>query len=139
MKRILRVLSRAGCLTSLLAPILGVILYPKANWLFAFLLLGIVIVVVEVITRKQPTPTEVADRAEHLLDGSDGGYGSWAVDDYEHLNPKSEPLKDLWRRTMSIGGLPEEWTRSDDETRARMLEVIAEIRRLGSTESNHGT
>ncbi|HKH98379.1 MAG TPA: hypothetical protein VJ999_04665 [Candidatus Sulfotelmatobacter sp.] len=113
----------------MIAPIIAIAIYPRANWLFAFLLLGIALVVLGVVTRKQPTPTEVADRAEHLLDGS---YGGWAVDDYEHLNPKSEQLRDLWRRTMSIGGLPEEWTRLDDETRSGIREVIAEIRRLES-------
>jgi len=83
-----------------------------------------------IITRKQPTPTEVADRADHLLEGS---CGRWDVDDYEHLHPKGEQLKDLWLRTMSIGGLPEEWTMLDDETKSRIREVIAEIRRLEST------
>lgn len=129
MKRVLYPVFRIGCLVSVIAPIIAIAIYPRANWLFAFLLLGIALVVLGVVTRKQPTPTEVADRAEHLLDGS---YGGWAVDDYEHLNPKSEQLRDLWRRTMSIGGLPEEWTRLDDETRSGIREVIAEIRRLES-------
>ena len=121
---------RIGCLVSVVAPIIAIIIYPRANWLFAFLLIGIALVVVGVVTRKQPTPTEVADRAERLLDG---GCGGWDVDDYEHLNPKSEQLKDLWRRTMSIGGLPEEWPGLDDETKSRIRDVIAEIRQLEST------
>jgi hypothetical protein len=137
MKRIFRALFGAGCLTSVLAPIIAIVLYPRANWLFAFPFLGIALIVFGIITRKQPTPTEVADRAEHLLDGSYGTYGQWAVDDYEHLHPKSEPLKDLWRRTMSIGGLPEEWTGLDDVTKGRIREVIAEIRRLSPHGSLH--
>ena len=127
---------RAGCLTSVIAPIIGIVIYPRAEWLFAFLFLGIVLFVIGMVTRKKPRPTEVADRAEHLLDGS---YAGWDVDDYEHLGPKDEELRDLWRRTMSIGGLPEEWTRLDDETKCKIREVIAEIRRLEPTGSNHRT
>jgi len=136
MKKVLYPVFRIGCLVSVIAPIIAVVIYPRANWLFAFLLLGIALVVIGVVTRKQPTPTEVADRAEHLLDGS---YSGWAVDDYEHLNPKSEQLKNLWRRTMSIGGLPEEWARLDGETKSKIREVIAEIRTLEPTASNGGT
>lgn len=121
---------RIGCLMSVIAPIIAIAVYPRANWLFAFLLLGIALFVVGVATRKEATPTEVADRAEQLLDGSYTGY---AVDDYEHLNPKSGQLKDLWRRTMGIGGLPEEWAGADDGTKSRIREVITEIRRLEST------
>jgi hypothetical protein len=134
MTKLSQLMFRAGCLTSVIAPIIAIVIYPRAERLFAFLLLGIALVVIGVVTRKQPTPTEVADRAEHLLDGS---YGGWDVDDYEHLHPKGERLRDLWRRTMSIGGLPEEWTRLDNETRSKMREVITEIRRLESTVSNH--
>ena len=135
MKKLLQLTFRAGCLSSVIAPVAAIFLYPnpRANWLFAFPLLGVALLVLGVITQKQPTPAEVADRAEHLLNGSDGGYGRWEVDDYEHLNPKSKQLKDLWRRTMGIGGLPEEWTRLDDEAKAEMLEVIADIRGLEPT------
>jgi hypothetical protein len=136
MKKVLYQAFRVGCLVSVIAPVIAIVIYPRANWLFAFLLLGIALVVVGVVTRKQPTPTEVADRAEHLLDGNYAGY---AVDDYEHLNPKSEQLKDLWRRTMRIGGLPEEWARLDDEAKSKIREVIAAIRRLESTASNQRT
>jgi hypothetical protein len=137
-KKLLQPIFRAGCLVSVVAPIIAIIVYPSANWLFAFPFLGIALVVFGIVTRKQPTPSGVADRAEYLLNGTDGGYGRWAVDDYEHLNPKSEQLKDLWRSTMSIGGLPEEWARLDGETKSKIREVIAEIRRL-PTVSNGGT
>lgn len=130
MKKVLHPVFRIGCLVSVIGPIIAIAIYPRANWLFAFLLLGIAFVVLGVVTLKRPTPTEVADRAEQLLDGDSGSYGRWAVDDYEHLKPKGEQLKDLWRRTMSIGGLPEEWTGLDDDTKSRIREVIAEIKRL---------
>lgn len=129
MKKVLYPVFRIGCLASVIAPIIAIVIYPRANWLFAFLFLGIALIVVGVATRKQPTPTEVADLAEHLLDGT---YGGWAVDNYEHLNPKGEQLKDLWGRTMGIGGLPEKWASSDDEIKSKIREVIAEIRRLES-------
>jgi|SRR5450755_406880 hypothetical protein len=138
-KKLLQLTFRTGCLASVIAPVVAVIVYPRANWLFAFLFIGIAVVVVGVVTHKDPAPTEIADRAEHLLDGNYATYGSWAVDDYEHLNPKSERLKDLWRRTMSIGGLPEVWARLDEEAKSKVREVIVEIRRLESTASNHRT
>src|ERR1700722_17036889 len=124
-KNLLDPVFKIGCLASVIAPIIAIVIYPRADWLFAFLVLGIALVVVGVVARKQPTPTEIAERAERLLDGS---YGGWDVDDYEHLKPKSEPLKDLWQKTMSIGGLPEEWTRLDDGTKRKIREAIAEIR-----------
>lgn len=92
MKNLLQPIFRGGCLISMIAPIIAVVVYPKANWLFAFLLLGIAFVVVGIVTREQPTPTEVADGAERVLNGSAVG---WDVDDYEHLNPKDPQLKDL--------------------------------------------
>jgi len=134
-KNLLDPVFKIGCLASVIAPIIAIVIYPRADWLFAFLVLGIALVVVGVVARKQPTPTEIAERAERLLDGS---YGGWDVDDYEHLNPKSEPLKDLWQKTMSIGGLPEEWTRLDDGTKRKIREAIAEIRRLQPTSTDHG-
>jgi hypothetical protein len=130
MGKIIQLTFRAGFLVSVIAPIIAIVIYPRANWLFAYLLLGIVLVVVAVVIRKQPTPTEVADRAERLLNGT---CGPWDVDDYEHLNPKGEQLKELWRRTMRIGGLPEKWAGLDDETKSRICEVIAEIKRLEPT------
>ena len=135
MKKLLQLTFRAGCLTSAIAPIVAIIVYPRANWLFAFPLIGVALIVFEVLTHKPPTPSEVADRAEHLLNGT---HGCWDVDDYEHLRLKSGLLKNLWERTMSIGGgLPEKWAGLDDETKSKIREVITEIRRLDPTVSNH--
>jgi hypothetical protein len=110
--------------------------YPQANWLFAFPLLGIALIVFGMVTHKRPTPPEVAGRAEHLLDGC---YGRWVVDDYEYLGLKSEQLKDLWKRTMWIGGTPEKCAGLDDKTKRKICEVTGEIRRLESTPSNDPT
>ena len=130
MKGILRVLFRAGCLISLLAPIFAIVLYPKANWLFALPLAGIGLLVFAILTRQGPTPLEVADRAERLLDGNAQG---WDVDDYEHMNPKDPKLKDLWLRTMTVGGLPEQWPGLDGEKKNLMREIIAQLRRIASS------
>jgi hypothetical protein len=119
-------MSGLGCLTSVFALVLGIVVYPRAKWLFVVPLVGIFLFVFAILTRKGATPTEVADRAEALLNGNSGG---WDVDDYEYLNPKPKRLKDLWRKTMIIGGLPEEWTSLDDQRKNELREVIAEIRR----------
>jgi hypothetical protein len=119
-------MSGLGCLTSVLAFIIGVVLYPRAKWLFVLPLVGIFLLVLAILTRKGATRTEVADRAEALLNGNSAGSD---VDDYEHLNPKPKRLKDLWRKTITIGGLPEEWTRLDDQRKSALRDIIAEIRR----------
>jgi hypothetical protein len=132
MKKLLQAVSGLGCLASVIAPVIAIIIYPRANWLFAFPLLGIALIVINVVTHKQLTPIQVAERAENLLNGT---FGGWDVDNYEHLNPKNEQLKDLWIRTMSIGGLPETWVGLDDGAKGRMREVIAEMKRLPAQNS----
>src|ERR1700756_4196486 len=91
----------SGCLVSVLAPIVGLVLYPRANWLFAFVFVGIALLLLNSFAAKPPTPREVADRAERLLNGD---YGSYDVDDYEHLSPKDPQLRELWQRSMTVGG-----------------------------------
>jgi hypothetical protein len=117
----------AGCLVSVMAPITGIVLYPRANWLFAFVGLGIALILFSILRRKGPTPQEVAERAERLLNGSSVG---WDVDDYEHLRPKEPELRDLWRKTMTLGGLPEEWVQLDDARKRDLEGVIRAIREL---------
>lgn len=105
---------------------LAVVLYSRAKGLFVLPLVGIFIFVFAILTRKGATPAEVADRAEAILNGNSAG---WDIDDYEHLNPKSEELNDLWRETIAIGGLPEAWVRLDDRRKNELREIIAKIRR----------
>ncbi len=83
------------------------------------------------LTRKDPTPQKVAERAEALLYGN---YAGWDVDDYEHLNPKDPILRDLWHCTMSIGGLPEEWVRLDEERKEQLKQVIGRLREMNTSE-----
>jgi len=78
---------------------------------------------------KDPKPEAVADRAERLLNGTSHG---WDVDDYEHLNPHEPRLRELWQRTMAVGGLPEEWVRLDGSKKTELRDIIAAMRHLGS-------
>jgi hypothetical protein len=95
--------------------------------LFAFPLLGIALAILTVWTRKDPTPGDVADRADRILSGIYGGY---EVDAYEHLNPKNAILKELWEKTLSIHPLPEEWAALDEAKKGELRKVIREIRQL---------
>ena len=116
-----------GCLSAVAGPLLAVILYPRANWLFAFVLVGIAIIVLNGLLAKDPNPVDIADHAERLLNGTAQG---WDVDHYEHLNPRSSALKELWQRSLDVGGLPEEWLRLDELRKAQLRQVIAELRKL---------
>jgi hypothetical protein len=118
-----------GCLILVLAPVAGIVLYPKANWVLAFIVLGIALIALASLTRKDPSPEEVAQRAERLLNGTSAG---WDVDDYEHLRPREPHLRELWQRTLALGGLPEEWVRLDDERKRELQSVICAIRQLAS-------
>src|SRR6266550_5290701 len=102
MRKVAQFMFNSGCFVSVLAPIVGLVLYPRANWLFAFVFIGIALILLDILTAKPMTPREVADRAERLLNGD---YGSYDVDDYEHLNPKDPPLRELWQKSMAVGGL----------------------------------
>jgi hypothetical protein len=70
MKRIARILSRLGCLISVLAPIVALVLYPTANWLFGFAVIGVAILVVGFMTSKERSPQEVGEFGERLLNGN---------------------------------------------------------------------
>ncbi len=127
MKAILRLIFPLGCVASVLAPIVAIVLYPKANWLFAMPVAGILLIIVGIFTRKGPSPTEIADRAQRLLDGNSSG---WDVDDYEHANPKDPHLKELWLKTMEVGSLPETWVNREQEEKNILRKIIAEIRQM---------
>jgi hypothetical protein len=129
MKKTGQFLFGSGCLVSVLAPIIGLLLYPRAEWLFAFALVGIALILLNILTTKAPTPQEVADRAESLLNGPFGGY---EVDDYEHLNPKNPQVRDLWHRSLAVGGPPEEWVRLDEAKKNELREIIRNLKQLSA-------
>jgi hypothetical protein len=95
MKKTPQFVFNSGCLVSVLAPVIGFVLYPRAKWLFAFVLVG------------------------------------YDVDDYEHLNPKDPRLRELWRKSMVVGGLPEEWVRLDEAKKNELRDIIRSLRQLG--------
>jgi hypothetical protein len=128
MKKLPDPIFRVGCLTSVVAPIAAIVFYPRANWIFAFLFLGIVLVVVGILTRKESTPAEIAAQAERLLSGDSL---KWDVDDYEHRHPRDPKLKGLWLRTMEVG-LPETWWKMEQEERNTLRKIIEEIRKVGT-------
>ena len=127
MQKILQIMFRTGCLTSVLALLVAIVVYPRGKWLFALPLAGVALLVFAILTDKGPTPSEVAERAQMLLDGNTWG---WDVDDYEHMNPKDQRLKDLWIRSMSVGGLPQDWPRMESDKKNALREIIAEMRRI---------
>ena len=133
MTRILKLLFRTGCLLSLVAPILAMVLYPKANWLFAIPLVGIALLIFNILTKSDPLPNEVADRAERILSGSDG---AWDGDDYEHLNPKRPELREAWESTLRIHCSPEEWGRLDEGKKSQLSELIRKMRGIQVSQSS---
>ena len=117
----------AGFVVAIVAPLAGFALYPNANWLFGFVVLGAAMIAFGVRPRRESTAQEVAERAERLLNGTSAG---WDVDDYEHLRPREPQLRELWQKTMSIGGLPEEWVRLDEAKKRELQSVIRAMRQL---------
>jgi hypothetical protein len=122
--------SGLGCLVSVLAPLMAILLYPRANWLFAFVLVGIAVIVLNNRLVKDPTPQELADDIERILNGESVGMD---VDNFEHRKIRDQQLDQLWRRSMAVGPnpCPEEWVGLDEAHKDRLREVIRELRALG--------
>ena len=97
-------------------------------WVFGLFLIGLVLVIFGIASTKGPFPSAVADHAQRLLEGTGG---AWDVDDYEHLNVREPRLRDMWRRTIEIGGVPEEWVRLDEGKKRELQDAIEAIRELG--------
>jgi hypothetical protein len=124
-----RLIFRAGCLVSVLGPLIAVVIYPRGNWLFWLLLAGIALLAIITLKRKKTTPQEMAELAEGIVNGTSG---AWDVDNYEHWNPKDEQARTLWNRTMTLGGLPEEWVRLDEAQKDELRSIISTLRQLGN-------
>jgi hypothetical protein len=123
--------SKLGCLLAVFGPVAAVLLYPRAPWLFALFLLGIAAVILNIVFRKDPSPIAIADHAQRLLDGNSG---TWDVDEYENLNPRDNRLCELWRKTLEVGGLPEEWVRLDQSQKEQLQIAINAMRQLALNE-----
>ena|SRR6185437_13097852 len=124
-----RLISRAGCLVSVLWPLIAVVIYPRVIWLFGLLLVGIALLAIIALKSKKATPQEMAELAEGIVNGTSG---AWDVDDYEHWNPKDAEARTLWNRTMTLGGLPEEWVRLDEAQKNELRSIISTLRQLGN-------
>jgi hypothetical protein len=128
MKRAVKVASDVGCVVAVLAPLLAILFYPRANWLFGFVLVGIAILALSgLFAKDNPAPQALADEIERLLTGNCGG---WDVDDFEHHHIRDPQLRELWSRSMKVGGLPEEWVGLDEERKNQMRKVIRDLREL---------
>jgi len=114
MHRVVKFAYTFGCLAAIAGPLLAFLLGFGVLWLdhrFA----------------KDPTPGLLADQIERLLTGS---YAGWDVDNFETQSIRDPRLQDLHRRTMSVGGLPEEWVRLSEERKNQLREIIKELRNL---------
>jgi hypothetical protein len=132
--KVLQFAARLGCLTSIVAPLLALILYPRVIWLFAFLLLGVAILALMSRHAPDPTPLNIADRIERLLNGNGR---DWDVDDFENLCPHDPQLKELWMKAMYASNLPPgKWPRMSAEEKLKMQEIIQTLKALDE-ERNH--
>jgi hypothetical protein len=80
--------------------------------------------------RGDVAPEAIADALESLLNGT---YDKWAVDDYEHLNPRAQDARELWERSMLIGGLPEAWSRLEPGRKQELRAIADRLRQLTTT------
>jgi hypothetical protein len=69
MKKVVKLASGFGCLISVIGPILALITYPRAKWLFAFILIGFAVLWLNRRFANDPTPQALADQIENLLNG----------------------------------------------------------------------
>jgi hypothetical protein len=122
--------SGLGYLASLIAPLLAILVYPRANWLFAFVLVGIAVLLLNNYLVKDPTPQALADEIDRLLTGRSAG---WDVDNFESHRIRDPQLKELWQKSILAGPhpAPEEWVGMDEEHKDRLRQVIRELRALG--------
>ena len=125
----MQLIFRAGCLFSVLGPLIAIVIYPRANWLFGGLLVGIALLAIVALKSKRATPHEMAELAEGILNGTSG---AWDVDDYEHWNPEDPEVGTLWNRSMTVGGPPEEWTRLEEAQKDELRSIIRTLRQRGN-------
>ena len=110
--------------------IVAAIFIRHADWLiYAALLLAALSLIGWWLNRKQleATPTELAEQAERILDGSSHG---WDVDDFEHSFPATAEAREILHECMKLYGLPEEWHKLDEPQKAGLRELIERLRGL---------
>jgi hypothetical protein len=118
--------SGIGCALAVFGPLAAVVLYPRAKWLFAFALVGVAVLVLNHLLAKDPSPTALADQIEGFLKGWESA--AWDVDDFEHQHISNPQLRASWRKSMEIGGHPEDWARLDEEKKNQLRELVRSLR-----------
>jgi hypothetical protein len=74
--------SGMGCALAVLGPLIALVWYPRAKWLFAFALVGVAVLVLNHRLAKDPSPVTLADQIEAFVNGWETA--GWDVDDFEH-------------------------------------------------------
>ena len=118
--------SRMGCAVAFLGPLIAVILYPRAKWLFAFALVGVAVFVLNDLLAKDPSPATLADQIEAFVNGWE--IAGWDVDDFEHQRISNPQLRAFWLKSMEIGGHPEDWGRLDEEKKNQLRDLVQGLR-----------
>jgi hypothetical protein len=62
---------------------------------------------------------------------SNGSYGELEVDNFESQIIRDPQLRELWRRSMDIGGLPEKWVGLKEEKMRSITRDHSEAERVG--------
>ena len=112
---------------SVVAPLVGLLIYPTAKWLFAFVLTGVAVLLLNRRFAKDPTPQQLADEIERLLTGNCAG---WDVDDFEMRNIRDPQVRELWAQSLSVD-LPERWVRASEDEKNKLRDIIRRLRELG--------
>ncbi len=123
--KLLKLSFGVGCLVSLLGPILGLILHPRAKWLFGLVLIGFAVLWLDRRSARDPTPQALADQLEQLLAGH---FAGWDVDDFEMQNIRDPHLKELHSRALTVGGVPEEWVKLSEDRKNQLRAIVEELR-----------
>lgn len=112
-----------------LAFLAALVLYPAARWLFAVPLAGIVTVVAFVLIDryfgKDPTPDELANMIEAMLEGRTWGFD---IDDFEYMRLRNAELAKIRRECYRSAGMPEEWPNASPEGQQALKKIIEKLR-----------
>jgi len=85
-------LSGLGCLVGVLGPLIAVLLYPRAKWLFGLVLVGIIVLALNHFLAKKPTREDVAESIESFVNG---GGGPWDWDNFISCSIADKELEEV--------------------------------------------
>ena len=75
---------------------------------------------------KDPTPQALATKSN----GCWGNFAGGDVDDFEMQSIRNPHLQELHRRTLTVGGLPEEWVKLSEDRKNQLRKIIEELRAI---------